>query len=402
MPQQQSNLSSPSRAGRSKHDFLIVDREADEDLSVQKHARRPPVEKQVEEPVADEKQQDEKKSFGDWLKAHRIAVIVGIVIFLVALAALVMWWLNARQYETTDDAFIDGRPVSISAQVAGAVTEVPVTDNEIVEQGAVLARIDDRDYRASLAQAEAQIAQARAGVANAQAQLGTQQARIDQAAKQVTEADAALKFAKDENIRYQDLVNRGAGTVQRAQQASSDLQQKQAALDAAVAAKSEAEKQQDVLAAQQKSAEAQLRSAEAQRDQAQANLSRTTLTAPVKGRVTRLTGAKGAYATPGQALMIIVPTTLWITANYKETQLARMRPGQPVTIAIDAFGRSFPGHVDSIQAGSGTVFSLLPAQNATGNYVKVVQRVPVKIVFDNPPDVEIGPGMSVVPSVKVK
>jgi membrane fusion protein (multidrug efflux system) len=137
--------------------------------------------------------------------------------------------------------------------------------------------------------------------------------------------------------------------------------------------------------------------------QAEANLSRTIITAPVAGRVTRLTAAKGAYAAVGQALMMFVPRDIWLTANFKETQLDHMRPGQPVEIFIDAYpDRTFKGHVDSVQSGSGTAFSLLPAENATGNYVKIVQRVPVKIVFDTPPDVQLGPGMSVVPTVKVR
>jgi membrane fusion protein (multidrug efflux system) len=138
-------------------------------------------------------------------------------------------------------------------------------------------------------------------------------------------------------------------------------------------------------------------------EQAQVNLGRTEITAPVAGYVTQLTAAKGQYAAAGQALLMFVPRDVWITANFKETQLAALRPGQPVDIAVDAFpNRTFKGHVDSVQAGSGTAFSLLPAQNATGNYVKIVQRVPVKIVFDNPPDVKLGPGMSVVPSVRVR
>src|SRR5262249_37743310 len=121
------------------------------------------------------------------------------------------------------------------------------------------------------------------------------------------------------------------------------------------------------------------------------------------GRTTKISAAKGAYAQPGQALMMFVPTTVWITANFKETQLTDMRPGQPVSIAVDAYpGRTFAGHVESIQAGSGAAFSLLPPENATGNYVKVVQRVPVKVVFDEAPDVHLGPGMSVIPRVRVR
>jgi membrane fusion protein, multidrug efflux system len=148
---------------------------------------------------------------------------------------------------------------------------------------------------------------------------------------------------------------------------------------------------------------AQLESARAQLAQAASNLSRTIISAPVAGRVTQLTAAKGGYAAVGQALMMFVPRDVWITANFKETQLDLMRPGQPVDIEIDAYpDRTFEGRVDSVQAGSGTAFSLLPAQNATGNYVKIVQRVPVKIVFNKPPDVLLGPGMSAVPTVKVR
>jgi membrane fusion protein (multidrug efflux system) len=132
-------------------------------------------------------------------------------------------------------------------------------------------------------------------------------------------------------------------------------------------------------------------------------LARTIITAPVAGRVIKLTAAKGGYAAVGQALMMFVPREVWVTANFKETQLNLMRPGQPVDIAIDAYpGRTFAGHVDSVQSGSGTAFSLLPAENATGNYVKIVQRLPVKITFDKMPDVLLGPGMSVVPTVKVR
>jgi membrane fusion protein (multidrug efflux system) len=336
------------------------------------------------------------------VRNHPIAFLLVLAVVCAAVVAGILWWLRARNYETTDDAFIDGRPVAISAQVAGAIVDVPVTDNQLVKPGAVLARLDDRDYRAAKGQAEAQMAEARAAIANVEAQQAAQQARIDETAKEVTEARAALSFSRDENTRYQSLVRSGAGTVERAQQANTDLQSKQAALDAAMAAQAQAEKQIGVLKAQLLTGQAQLKQAQAQDDQAAANLSRVTLTAPVESRVTKLTAAVGAYAAPGQTLMMLVPTDLWVTANYKETDLAEVRPGQPVTIEIDAYGRKFPGRVDSIQAGSGDAFSLLPAENATGNYVKVVQRVPVKIVFLKRPDVAIGPGMSVVPSIRIR
>jgi membrane fusion protein, multidrug efflux system len=315
----------------------------------------------------------------------------------------ILWWLHARNFESTDDAFIDNRVVPISSQVSAAIVEVPVTDNQLVDAGAVLVRLDNRDYEAALAQARAQIEQARGTIDNLEAQINAQQARIEQAAKQVAQAQAALTFAQEEDARAQDLLQKGAGTAQRAQQTRSDLRQGQALLAAAQANYDAADKQIAVLKTQQKVAAGQLDQALAAQDQAEANLSRTVITAPVAGRATKISAAKGAYAQPGQALMMFVPRAIWVTANFKETQLANMRPNQPVSITVDAYGgRTFQGHVDSIQAGSGAAFSLLPPENATGNYVKIVQRVPVKIVFNAPPDVYLGPGMSVVPSVKVR
>jgi len=323
--------------------------------------------------------------------------------FVAAVAAGVVWWLNARQYESTDDAFVDARTVSISSQINGAIVDVPITDNQVVDAGGVLLHIDDRDYRAAVDLATAQIDQAQASIANLDAQIEAQRARIEQAEKQVTEAQAALTFAQEEDARAQDLVKKGAGTQQRAQQTGSDLRQKQATYDGAQANLVAAQKQIAVLKTQRDGAGSQLEQAKASAEQAHANLARTTVTAPTAGRVTKITAAKGAYAQTGQSLMMFVPRELWVTANYKESQLAYMRPGQPVEIRVDAYSdRSFRGHVDSIQAGSGAAFSLLPPENATGNFVKVVQRVPVKIVFDEAPEVYLGPGMSVVPYVKVQ
>jgi membrane fusion protein (multidrug efflux system) len=336
-------------------------------------------------------------------RKHPIAMIVCLGLIVAGLIAGVAWYLHARHFETTDDAFIDSRPVLISPQVTGDIVQVNVTDNQIVKSGDLLAKIDPRDYQAAVNQADAQIRQAEASVKNLEAQINAQKSQIQQAEQQVTQAEAALKFAQDENTRYQDLVQKGAGTVQRAQQAATDLQARQAAYDAANSAKISAERQIDVLVAQKDAAAAQVDQGKAQKAQADANLGRTELRATVDGRVAKLTAAVGALAAPGQAIMVVVPLDVWVTANFKESQLADMRAGQPVDISIDAFGgRVFPGHVDSVQAGSGTAFSLLPAENATGNFVKVVQRVPVKITFDQRPDVQLGPGMSVVPRVTVR
>jgi membrane fusion protein, multidrug efflux system len=266
----------------------------------------------------------------------------------------------------------------------------------------LLVQIDDRDYRAAVDLAQAQIDQAQANIDNFSAQVYAQEAQVGQVQSQIVQAKATLEYSQQQNTRYQDLVQKGAGTVQRAEQATSDLQGMTAALATAQAAKMVAERQITVLQAQRKNAQGQLGQALAQKATADANLTRTQLRATADGRITRLTAAVGQLATQSQGVMVLVPLDVWVTANFKETQLAEIRVGQPVDIAIDAFGRSFPGHVDSVQSGSGTVFSLLPAQNATGNYVKVVQRIPVKITFDERPDVQLGPGMSVVPTVTVR
>jgi membrane fusion protein, multidrug efflux system len=361
--------------------------------------RRPAAE--VDRP---EGQRDEspRRGLRSWIASHKLATSVILLLFLAAVAGGIAWWLNASQYADTDDAFIDARPSAISAEVAAAITDVPVTDNEIVKPGQVLARLDDRNFVAAQSQAKAQIAQAEATISTAEAQTTAQQAAVNQMSEQVTQAQAALTYSQDQNQRAQTLLKQGFGTLQQAQQTNSDLIQKRAALDAAQAALAQAKRQLAVFAAQRRVGEGQRQQGEAQLALADANLSRTTLVAPFEGRVTQLTAAKGVYATPGQTLMYIVPLHVWVTANFRETQLADMHPGDPATLCIDAYGKCFPGHVQSIQAGSGTAFSLLPAENATGNYVKVVQRVPVKLVFNKQPDLELGPGMSVTPSVKVR
>jgi membrane fusion protein (multidrug efflux system) len=330
-----------------------------------------------------------RRSWRDTLRERRGLVFLIAVITIVTLVAVLLWWLHARQYQSTDDAFIDARTVQISSQISAAVVDVPVDDNQMVEKGTVLVRLDDRDY-------VAQRDQAVANVANLNTQIAAQRAKIEQANKQVTQAEAALTFAQQQDERYQKLTSQGTATVEQAQQYKSNLLQSQASYAAAQANAVATDKQIPVL-------QAQLQSAQAQLEQAQTNLSRTIITAPLDGRVTHLTAAKGNWAATGAALMMFVPREVWVTANFKETQLDLMRPGQPVEIDVDAYpDKTFKGHVDSIQSGSGTAFSLLPAENATGNFVKIVQRVPVKIVFDNPPDVLLGPGMSVVPTVKVR
>ena len=337
------------------------------------------------------------------LRRRPLAVIAAIMLLGIAAPAGYVYLDQAGHFETTDDAFIAARQFSIAPKVAGFLTAVPVSDNQHVAAGGIIARIDDRDYRTALAQADAQVAAAQASIGNIDAQLTVQQAQINANEAQVNQVQASLVFAQQQSSRYEALAKTGAGTIQSAQQYASQLHQQEAALASAQATLRLAQRQIDALKAQRASAVASLAQAKAQRDQAQLNLSYTIVTAAQPGRIVNLGAAVGAYVAPGTALAMFVPDDIWVTANFKETQLDHMRPGQPVTLAIDAYPeRTIHGHVDSIQPGSGTAFSLLPAQNATGNYVKIVQRVPVKLVFDSPPsDVALGPGMSVVPSVRI-
>jgi membrane fusion protein (multidrug efflux system) len=338
-----------------------------------------------------------------FLRRRPVVSAIGAVLLAAAIGGGYLYMDYTEHFESTDDAFIAARQSALAPKVSGYITAVPVTDNQHVAAGDVIARLDDRDYRVALAQAEAQVAAAQASIENVDAQLDVQQAQIAANQAQVDQAQAALVFAQQQATRYQHLEQTGYGTVQNSEQYTSQLHQQQSALLSAQATLNLAQRQVESLKAQRKSAVANLAQAEAQRDQAKLNLSYTTVTAAQPGRVVNLSAAVGQFAQAGTNLTMFVPDQIWVTANFKEIQLDRMRPGEKVTLRIDAYpGRTIKGHVESVQPGSGTAFSLLPAQNATGNYVKIVQRVPVKIVMDNPPtDVALGPGMSVVPTVRI-
>ena len=373
-------------------------------------ARRPDREAQSErsgdipEESSDDGRDGERGKPGP-IRRHPVLVLLGLAAVVgLGVAGYFYWLIFVHPYETTDDAFVDARQFTIAPKVGGYVVAVPVTDNQHVETGDVLFQIDKRDYEIAVEQAEAQIRAAESSIRNIDAQVEAQKAQIDVAKAQVETAQAALRFAQEDASRYKQLEQRGAGTVQRAQQSTSDLQQRQASVSSSNASVIAAQKQIGGLDAQRASAEASLAQAKAQRDQAKLNLGYTTVTAAQAGRVVQLTGAKGEFAQPGQSLSMFVPDDIWVVANYKETQITDMRPGQPVDVEIDAYpDRKITGRIDSVQPGSGTAFSLLPAQNATGNYVKVTQRVPVKIMVDKwPQDVSIGPGMSIVPTVRVR
>jgi membrane fusion protein, multidrug efflux system len=362
----------------------------------------------AKQPVSPEPERRQPPPIGEQprnsaLRRRPIVSAIGAILLASALGGGYLYLDYAERFQSTDDAFIAARQFLLAPKVSGYLTAVPVTDNEHVAAGDVIARIDDRDYRIALEQAEAEVAAARASIENIDAQLNVQQAQISANQAQVDQTQAALVFAQQQAERYQHLEQTGYGTVQNAQQYTSQLHQQQAALQSAQATLRLAQRQIEALKAQHNSAVANLAQAKAQRDQAKLNLSYTTVTAAQPGRVVNLGAAAGQFAQPGTSLTMFVPDEIWVTANFKEIQLDRMRRGDPVTLEIDAYPeRTIRGHVDSVQPGSGTAFSLLPAQNATGNYVKIVQRVPVKLIMDNPPaDVALGPGMSVVPTVRI-
>ncbi|HKT53571.1 MAG TPA: HlyD family secretion protein [Caulobacteraceae bacterium] len=326
---------------------------------------------------------------------------------LVALIGGFIWWLHARNFESTDDAYVDGHVVRVAPQIAGQVVQVYVDDNTPVKTGQPLLRIDPSDPRARVDQALAQEAQAKAQIAQAQAQIRVSQAAFDQASAAAAGAAAQATNAAKDLGRYRYLVSAQPNAVapEQVDQATATAQntaaQRRAATDQARGAKAQIAAAQTQITA----AQAQLKNAAAQAEQAQINLNYTELYAPFAGHVTQKNVAVGGYLQPGQQVMAIVPQTLWITANFKETQLDHMRPGQRVDIRIDAFPSvTFEGHVDSIQRGAGQAFALLPPENATGNFVKVVQRVPVKIVIDRPDprNYPLGPGMSAEPRVRVR
>ncbi len=313
------------------------------------------------------------------------------------------WWNTGRFLVSTDDAYVQAHNVIISPRVSGYLTAVLVGDNQHVRAGQALARIDDRDYRTALAGARANVDAAQASIVNLQQQIKEQRLAVGEARAAVQTDDAALGFARAQYGRYAGLARIGAATVQDSQQWQTDIREKQAALARDNAAVAVARQQIDVLRSALAKARAVLAQQQAAFHQADLNLSYTIITAPIGGTVGDRTLRVGQYVQAGTQLMAIVPlSAVYVTANYKETQLTDVRPGEPVTIDVDTFsGVAVHGRVNSIAPASGEEFALLPPDNATGNFTKIVQRIPVKITID-PHDPLIGalrPGMSVEPTI---
>jgi membrane fusion protein (multidrug efflux system) len=316
------------------------------------------------------------------------------------------YWTTGRFLVSTDDAYVQAHSVLISPRISGYISEVPVDDNQPVHAGQVLARIDPRDYQAALDQARADVAAAQASIDTLHQQIAQQRLAVAEARRLADSDQAALVYAQQQLQRYSKLATSSYGTVQMAQQSDADSREKRAALQGDTAAIGVAKKQVRVFEAQLAQAEATLAAQQAVARQAALNLSYTVITAPVDGTVGVRSLRVGEYVQAGTQLMAVVPLqAVYIVANYKETQLTDVRPGQPVTIDVDTFpGITVHGHVDSLAPASGQEFALLPPDNATGNFTKIVQRIPVKINVDKADPLAglLRPGMSVEPTIDTR
>ncbi|MGF6542366.1 HlyD family secretion protein [Paraburkholderia youngii] len=337
-------------------------------------------------------------------------IILGAVVILIGIVGFV-WWFATRNEVTTDDAYTDGNAITMAPKVSGYVVTLAVDDNLFVHKGDLLLVIDKRDYQAQVDQAKAQLGLAKAQLNAAQVQLDIARvqypAQYRQAKAQTSSAEANLREAQAAWQR-QHSVDPRATTQQNVDTADAQRQSAGASVEQARAQQRTA----SLVPQQLREAEAsvderrqQVHQAEAQLEQAQLNLSYCEVRAPSDGWITRRNVQLGSFLTAGVSLFSIVTPQVWITANFKESQLERMRPGDKVKVEVDAYPKlDLRGHVDSVQLGSGSRFSAFPTENATGNFVKIVQRVPVKIIIDEglPRDHPLGLGLSVTPKVNLK
>lgn len=335
----------------------------------------------------------------------RLSFILIVLAVLLLIAAAVFYYLRfVAPFESTDDAFIQADVTYLSPRVSGPVVKLMVTDNQHVKKGDVLLEIDPSDFQTALAQSKADLAAAKARVEQARAQIAVDEAKVEQQKAAVESAQAVAARAASDQARYLAVQSEAVSRTQL-DLARTTASSTAAEVDAARSQLKAAEAQLAPDNAAIEAAAAQVQQAQARLQQAELDLSYTIIKSPVDGKVTYRTVVLGNYVRASQSLLALVPDYVWVVANFKETQLTHMRPGQPARIRVDAYPNlELKGKVDSLQAGSGAQFSLLPPENAVGNYVKVVQRVPVKIVFDEVPDekkFDIAPGMSVEPKVRI-
>jgi len=343
------------------------------------------------------------------LLRSRRAALVGAALAIAAAGAGwygYNWWIQGRFIQTTDDAYVGGNVTAVAPHVSGFVAQVLVTDNQFVKAGQPLIRLDDRDYRAALAHAEAVVAARAAALDGLRAQLVLQQSTIRQQEADLAAKAAQANFAATDAARYRSLAQTAAGSRQDAQRSDALDAQARAAVVSGAAGLEAARQQVKVLEAQIAEAAAAAAQAHADLDTARLNLGYTDITAPIDGYVGNRAAEVGAYVTAGTYLVSVIPSSgLWVDANFKEDQLARMVPGQAASVMADVLpGHDFHGHLASLAPGTGAVFSVIPPENATGNFTKIVQRVPVRIMLDagDPSLRMLRPGLSTTVSVDTK
>ncbi|AMH43232.1 multidrug ABC transporter permease [Burkholderia sp. PAMC 28687] len=331
---------------------------------------------------------------------------LGLVVIVVGGIWLARWWTVGRFIESTDDAYLQADSVTVAPKVSGYVTDVYVGDNATVKAGDPLVRLDTRQYQASLEQAEATIAARTADIQKAQADILQQHANIDQAKAQEQVARFSAQHARDEVQRYAPLTATGAETRERLAQLTNTRDQANATLAANTAAVKSAETQIASTTAQIAQARAQLEAAQASAKQSQLDMQDTIVRSALPGKVGDRSVRVGQYVQPGTRMMSVVPVqSTYLVANFKETQVGHMRIGQPVTLHVDALsGTDLHGVVDSFAPGTGAQFALLPPENATGNFTKIVQRVPVRIRINTGPETRsvLLPGLSVTADVDTR
>jgi membrane fusion protein, multidrug efflux system len=341
-------------------------------------------------------------------RGSRRFILIGLALLAVIAGGIWLghWWLVGRFIERTDDAYLQADSVTVAPKVSGYVTDVFVADNQAVKAGDPLVRLDTRQYQAALEQSNATVDARNADIQHAEAQLVQQRANIAQTMAQEEVARVSLKHAQDEVARYTPLAASGAETTERLAELKSNRDQAQATLAADHAAVESARSQIGALTAQLGQARAQLEAARASAAQSQLDLEHTVIKSSTAGRIGDRTVRVGQYVQPGTRMLSVVPVQdTYLTANFKETQIGRMRVGQPVEISVDALsGHTLHGVVDSFSPGTGSQFALLPADNATGNFTKIVQRVPVRIRLDTGPETRkvLLPGMSVTVDVDTR
>lgn len=334
----------------------------------------------------------------------RVALAVSLLVAGLGLVKLAhTWWTVGRFVESTDDAYVGGDVTVIAPKVAGFILKLAVRDNQQVHAGDLLLKLDDRDYVSALAKAEAAVAIQKAALTNLNATRHLQEAVVAQAQATITAAEAEIVRTRDDQARFNKLLRGAAVSVQESQKADAEFKEAVAVGEKSRAALTATQRQVVVIDSQIQQAQAALEQANAERELARLNLSYTELRAPVDGTVGNRSAQIGAYATAGSQLLSIVPARgLWIDANFKESQLARIRPGFPVLVKVDSIpGSKFRGEVASVAPATGAQFSVLPPENATGNFTKIVQRVAVRIVLVDEAEArgQLRPGLSVVAKI---